>query len=170
MQPGGECRRRLGRNRTTWKWCSEALAQDASTSKHGGLSAGPRRRPGRDPFEIAKSEMAQGRVRNGIELLLAEAGREQSPRGRFLRQTQLAWIMVESGMDKVARPILERLVNTIDEKGLEQWESGPLVAQPLALLCRVLDRANETETSERYQLYLRICRLDTLQAMALQVG
>jgi type VI secretion system protein ImpA len=148
----------------------EALTQDASTSKHGGLSAGPRRRPGRDPFEIARSEMAQGRVRNGIELLLAEVGREQSPRGRFLRQTQLAWIMVESGMDKVARPILERLVNTIDEKGLEQWESGPLVAQPLALLCKVLDRANETETSERYQLYLRICRLDTLQAMALQTG
>lgn len=148
----------------------EALTQEASTSKHGGLAAGPRRRPGRDVFDVAKSEMAQGRVRNGIELLLAEVGREQSPRGRFLRQTQLAWIMVESGMDKVARPILERLVNTIDEKGLEQWESGPLVAQPLALLCRVMDRANETETSDRYQLYLRICRLDTLQAMALQVG
>ncbi|MEP7380805.1 MAG: type VI secretion system protein TssA [Gemmatimonadota bacterium] len=148
----------------------DALTQDANTSKHGGLAAGPRRRAGRDPFEIAKSEMAQGRVRNGIELLLAEAGREQSPRGRFLRQTQLAYLMVESGMDKVARPILERLVTTIDEKGLEHWESGPLVAQPLALLCRVLDRANETETSERYQLYLRICRLDTLQAMALQTG
>jgi len=148
----------------------EALAQDDSTAKHGGLASGPRRRPGRDPYEQAKGEVAQGRVKRGIELLLAEIGREQSPRGRFLRQTQLAYIMVESGMDTVARPILERLVSTIDERRLEEWESGPLVAQPLALLCRVLDRANEGGGSERYQLYLRICRLDTLQAIALQTG
>ena len=117
---------------------------------------------------MAKSEMAQGRVRNGIELLLAEAGREQSPRGRFLRQTQLAYIMVESGMDAVARPILERLVATIDERNLEEWESGPLVAQPLALLCRIMDRSDEGGGSDRYQLYLRVCKLDTLQAMQLQ--
>ncbi len=146
----------------------EALHKEDSTSKHGGLSAGRRRRVGRDPFELAKSEMAQGRVRNGIEILLAEAGREQSPRGRFLRQTQLAYIMVESGMDAVARPILERLVATIDERNLEEWEAGPLVAQPLALLCRVMDRNGERDGSDRYQLYLRVCRLDTLQAMQLQ--
>ncbi|MBK6487318.1 MAG: type VI secretion system protein TssA [Gemmatimonadetes bacterium] len=146
----------------------DALVQEDSTSKHGGLAAGPRRRVGRDPFEMAKSEMAQGRVRNGIELLLAEAGREQSPRGRFLRQTQLAYIMVESGMDAVARPILERLVATIDERNLEEWESGPLVAQPLALLCRIMDRSDEGGGSDRYQLYLRVCKLDTLQAMQLQ--
>lgn len=146
----------------------EALEKEDSTSKHGGLAAGRRRRVGRDPFELAKSEMAQGRVRNGIEILLAEAGREQSPRGRFLRQTQLAYIMVESGMDAVARPILERLVSTIDERHLEEWEAGPLVAQPLALLCRVMDRNGERDGSERYQLYLRVCRLDTLQAMQLQ--
>ena len=35
-----------------------------------------------------------------------------------------------------------------------------------SLLVRVMDRANETQTSERYQLYLRLCRLDTMQAMA----
>ncbi|MCC6770241.1 MAG: type VI secretion system domain-containing protein, partial [Gemmatimonadaceae bacterium] len=146
----------------------DALAQEDSTSKPGGLAVGPRRRVGRDPFEMARSEMAQGRVRNGIELLLAEVGREQSPRGRFLRQTQLAYIMVESGMDAVARPILERLVATIDERNLEEWESGPLVAQPLALLCRVMDRSDEGGGSDRSQLYLRVCRLDTLQAMQLQ--
>lgn len=144
----------------------EALVQDASTSKHGGLSAGPRRRPAPDPYDLAKAEVQQGRPKRAIELLLAEIAREQSPRGRFLRQTQLAYIMVESGLDTVARPILERLVSTIDERRLEEWESGPLVAQPMSLLVRVMDRANETQTSERYQLYLRICRLDTMQAMA----
>ena len=147
-----------------------ALTQEGSTVRHGGLAAAKRRRPGPDPYDLAKAESAQGRTRNGIELLLAEIAREQSSRGRFLRQTQLAYIMVESGLDSVARPILEKLVQTIDERKLEGWESGPLIAQPMALLCRVMDRANEGSSSDRRQLYLRICALDAIQAMSLNNG
>ena len=147
-----------------------ALTQEGSTVRHGGLSAARRRRPGPDPYDLAKNESAQGRTRNGIELLLAEIAREQSSRGRFLRQTQLAYIMVEGGLDSVARPILEKLVQTIDERKLEEWESGPLIAQPMALLCRIMDRASEGSSDERRQLYLRICALDAMQAMALNNG
>jgi type VI secretion system protein ImpA len=75
--------------------------------------------------------------------------------------------MVEAGLDAVARPILEKLIATIDERSLEDWESGPLVAQPMALLCRVLDRLGDS-SGDRDSYYLRICRLDPLQAIALQ--
>ena len=98
---------------------------------------------------------------------MAELARERSPRGRFVRQTQIAYVMVEAGLDAVARPILEKLVSTIDDRGLEDWESGPLVAQPMSLLCRVLDRLADG-SGDRDGLYLRICRLDPLQAIALQ--
>ncbi|MEO7964411.1 MAG: type VI secretion system domain-containing protein, partial [Gemmatimonadaceae bacterium] len=144
-----------------------ALVQESSTSKHGGLAVAQRRRAQVDPFDLAKSEMAQGRTKRGIEILLAETAREESPRGRFLRQTQLAYLMVESKLDTVARPLLERLLTTIEERRLEEWESGPLVAQPIALMCRVLDNADEGSSSERNQLYLRLCRLDAIQAMSL---
>jgi type VI secretion system protein ImpA len=147
-----------------------ALVQEGSTVRHGGLAAPRRKRAGPDPYDQAKAESAQGRARNGIELMLAEIAREQSARGRFLRQTQLAYIMVENGLDSVARPILEKLVQTIDERKLEEWESGPLVAQPMALLCRVMDRATEYSSDDRRQLYLRICALDAMQAMALGNG
>lgn len=40
------------------------------------------------------------------------------------------------------------------------------MAQPIALLYRVLGHTGGDD-SERYQLYLRICRLDPLQAMTL---
>ena len=76
--------------------------------------------------------------------------------------------MVEAGHHAVARPILEKLVETIDSRGLEDWEAGPLVAQPRALLCRVIDKLDEGYSSTRAELYLRICRLDPLQAMSLQ--
>lgn len=149
-----------------------ALAEEDATSEHGGLRAGVRRRSNgtvpRDPFLTARSELARSRPNRAIELLLAELSRERSPRGRFVRQTQIAYVMVEAGLEAVARPILEKLVSTIDERSLEDWESGPLVAQPMALLCRVIDRLDGEGSDTRQELYLRVCRLDPLQAMALQ--
>ena len=153
-----------------------ALDEEDATSEHGGLRSGARRRASgatragaveRDPFVTARGELTQGRPNRAIELLVAELGRERSPRGRFVRQTQIAYVMVEAGLDNVARPILEKLISTIDERGLEDWESGPLVAQPMTLLCRVLDRLADG-SGDRDGLYLRICRLDPLQAIALQ--
>jgi hypothetical protein len=151
-----------------------ALVEEDATSEHGGLRSGSRRRATapataaqRDPFAAARGELTQGRPNRAIELLVAELARERSPRGRFVRQTQIAYVMGEAGLDSVARPILEKLISTIDERGLEDWESGPLVAQPMALLCRVLDRAGDG-SGDRDGYYLRICRLDPLQAMALQ--
>jgi type VI secretion system protein ImpA len=161
----------------------EALDAEDATSESGGLRAGTRRRASatrgssganrtstqRDVFASARSELAQGRPNRAIEMLLAELGRERSPRGRFVRETQIAFIMVAAGLDTVARPILEKLVTTIDERKLEDWEAGPLVAQPLGLLCRVAARLDGSEAADpQNALYLRVCRLDPLQAIALQ--
>lgn len=148
----------------------DAIEDDQSTSHQGGFARQVRRaRPvrARDPFDVARSELAAGRPNRAIELLTAELARDPSPRGRFVRQTQIAYVMVEAGLYAVAQPLLQKLVEIIDERSLEQWESGPLVAQPMALLYRVLVHT-DGDGGERYQLYLRICRLDPLQAMSLQ--
>lgn len=152
----------------------DALAQDDETAENGGLArhAARRRRAvgsGRDPFALARAEQLAGRPNKAIEMLVAELARERSPRGRFVRETQLAFVMVEAGMHAVARPILEQLVTTINERTLDAWEAGPLVAQPMALLCRVIDALEDADAApQRQELYLRVCRLDPLQAIALQ--
>jgi type VI secretion system protein ImpA len=160
----------------------DALAQDDETAEHGGMTrvaSGGRRRPRvatpgsvapRDPFTQARAELVAGRPNKAIELLVAELARERSPRGRFVRQTQIAWVMVEANLAIVAQPMLEKLVAEIDERQLETWEAGPLVAQPIALLCRVIDKLEDSYAGEhqRSDLYLRVCRLDPLQAIALQ--
>ncbi len=150
---------------------AEALEDDASAAQQGGFSrarairrSGPR---GRDAFDMACQELAHGHPQKAVQLLMAELARDQSARGRLVRQTQIAYVMVEAGLDMVAQPILQRLIETIDERALEGWESGPLVAQPMALMCRVLDRSGADE-SQRNDLYLRVCRLDPIQALALQ--
>lgn len=122
---------------------------------------------GQDAFALARAELARGRTNRAVELLVAELDQERSARGRFVRQTQIAQILVEAGLPAVAEPILQQLVETITERSLEQWEAGPLVAQPLALMCRVID-ATEGSAGTREELYLRVCRLDPLQAMALR--
>jgi type VI secretion system protein ImpA len=154
-----------------------ALVEDGATAEHGGLVRARARRPAAaapDPFLAARAELTQGRANRAIELLVAELARERSPRGRFVRQTQIAYVMVEAGLDEVAQPILEDLVDIINEheKALEKWEAGPLVAQPMALLCKVLDRtkSEREKRHDRDELYQRVCRLDPLQAMALGRG
>jgi type VI secretion system protein ImpA len=112
------------------------------------------------------AELAQRRPQRAVELLTAQLARERSPRASFVRQVQVAYVMVEAGLDQVAYPTLLQLMNVIEQQKLEQWEAGPLVAQPLALLCRVLDRTGGDETM-RSDLYRRVCRLDPVQGLAL---
>ena len=148
-----------------------AIEEDSSTAENGGFLRARRRSTAsrnyhHDVFDLARNELSSGRPNRAIEMLVSELARERSPRGRFVRQTQIAYVMVEGGFESVAKPILDKLLETIDERGLEQWESGPLVAQPLALLVRVHDKL-DLDSDTRHELYLRVCRLDPLQAMAL---
>ena len=94
-----------------------AIAEERALGAHGGLAADARvaRRngraatngahgagPARDAFVAAQGELAQGRPNRAVELLLDAFARERSERGRFVRQVQVAWVMVESGMEAVA--------------------------------------------------------------------
>ncbi|HKW11556.1 MAG TPA: type VI secretion system protein TssA [Gemmatimonadaceae bacterium] len=119
----------------------------------------------RDVRALAMAEVRGGRADRAIALLMNEVNREKTRRGRFLLQAELASIMVDTGHESVALPILEELVADIESHKLEDWEAGNLVAHPMALLYRCLTKT-EGDPSTRQQLYLRICRLDPLQAMS----
>lgn len=118
------------------------------------------------PFERAQDAVRGGQPRRAIEILMHEVSRERSPRARFVRRTQIATIMVDAGMDTLAKPILEDLIAQMEKHELDGWESGEMVSLPLALLYRCLRKLAEDEP-RRQELYLRICRLDPLQAMSL---
>jgi hypothetical protein len=73
--------------------------------------------------------------------------------------------MVDAGLEAVAQPMLEELQQLIETHQLEQWEAGDLVAQPLALLYRAYVKQGWDEATTQ-PIYLRLCRLDPLAAMA----
>jgi type VI secretion system protein ImpA len=111
------------------------------------------------------AEVRGGRPERAIALLMNEVNREKTRRGRFLLQAELAAIMVDTGHEAVALPILEELVADIEAHKLEEWEAGAVVAHPMSLLYRCLTKTDQ-DPSTRQQLYLRICRLDPVQAMS----
>jgi type VI secretion system protein ImpA len=58
---------------------------------------------------------------------------------------------------------LQDLAGEIERRKLEDWEEPEMVANPLALLYKCLDR--DAAPEERQKLYSWICRLDPLQAL-----
>lgn len=125
--------------------------------------------PSGDPDRAFDRRVARVRTSNpqeAIQLLIQQANRERSARARFLRRCQAAAIMVETGLEGVALPILRDLAEQVERHKLEQWEEGETVARALSLLSRSLIRRNG-ESGETQELYLRICRLDPIEAMRL---
>jgi type VI secretion system protein ImpA len=137
----------------------------------GPVRAGTHERPaplsgGHGVWEQAVERVRGGEPDRAIELLVQQAGRERSARDRFLRRTQAASIMVDTGRAAIALPILEELLREIEAHSLEGWEAGDIVAEPMGLLHRCLQQA-DGDSDTMQELYLRICRLDPLRAMSL---
>lgn len=159
-------------NAETRKWLAGIVEGDAAPSamlEADSLDGGSTTSRPRNGRQAALAEVRAGRTDRAIAMLMREASGEKSRRGRFLVQTELASIMVESGHHAVAQPILEELLGSVEAHKLEEWESGDVVARPLALLYQCLERTDGDATT-RHALYLRICRLDPVQAMGFAQG
>ena len=123
--------------------------------------------PRRPMLERARAEAAGGRLDKGVALLMGDLSRERSERARFMRRLELVTILVDAARADIAMPIVEDMLGQLDEHKLDAWEDGGIVAQALVLACRALD-ATDGDMSRRGELYLRICRLDPIAALALK--
>lgn len=142
----------------------EALAAAAA----GAPSLAPAKRE-RDPIERARSLLRAGQPQQAIEFLMREVEREKTPRSRFLRRSQLAGLMVDAGLEGVAVPMLNEMLEQIRSHNLEEWEAGETVARPLGLLYRCLEKM-EGDAALRKELYLKVCRLDPVLAIGFKDG
>lgn len=145
------------------------LAEEAAAVSPALVSTEAREREGRSGVERAAAEVRAGRPEKAIELLMRALDREKTRRGRFLRQAELARVMVEAGFVQVAQPILQELMADIEAHKLDEWEAGELVARPMALMYRCLEKL-DGDSSTRHDLYTRIARLDPLQAIGFGQG
>src|SRR5262249_44678554 len=135
------------------------MADDDEESVSEGSAAAPP-----DSYELAVQAIRQGRNREAIENLGAEAGSQPSGPGRFRRKQQLAEVCIKLGHTAVAQSILEDLVSEIDEHKLENWETPESVAATFSMLLDCLSK-QDGDSEMRRKIYHRICRLDPVQAL-----
>jgi type VI secretion system protein ImpA len=117
-----------------------------------------------DAYDLAMEAMRSRRPQEAIEIMSAEIAQVRSGRLRFQRKVQLAQICMASGHEDIAFPILEEIGKEIGQRNLEDWEAPDMLAHPLVLLLRCLNKLDSTP-EERQKVYSRICRLDPIQAL-----
>jgi len=152
-------------NSETRTWLAELGGVPAENGSGPAMPSATPSMPASYIEERVRVEIQAGRPAQAIDILMRELDRETSRRGRWMRQAQIARVMVDAGLDGVAKPILEQIIAEIESHKLEEWESGELVAQPLVLLYRCLEKIGG-DANAKQTLYLRICKLDARQAIA----
>ncbi len=116
-----------------------------------------------DEIEVARDMIRRGQLPQAIQLLLRDAAQQPNGRARFQRRLQIAQLCIDANETRVAQRVLEELIKEIDERKLEEWEAGEMIAQPLALLLKCLDPSDDT--GRREELFTRLCRIDPIAAM-----
>lgn len=116
-----------------------------------------------DVLDQARELMSRGQLSPALQLLMRDAAQQPSGRARFMRRLQMAQLCVGAGQGKIAFPVLEELVKEIDQRQLEEWEAGDVIATPLTLLLRCLEGSENGIMRET--LFARLCRIDPIAAM-----
>ena len=116
-----------------------------------------------DALDLARDLIRHGQLPQAIQLLMRDAAQQPSGRARFQRRLQVAQLCINAGQNKVAHPVLEELVNEIDQRRLEEWESSDMLSPPLALLIQCLDPG--ASNGVREALFAKLCRIDPTAAM-----
>jgi type VI secretion system protein ImpA len=114
---------------------------------------------------VAALEMLKsGKAREAISMLVRDSELQPSGRMRFQRRVQVAQLCLTANQDAIAYPVLMDISHEIERRGLETWESGAMLAHPLSLLLRCLDR-RKNSADDREIIFGRLCRLDPQAAI-----
>lgn len=116
-----------------------------------------------DAFVTAATLAAAGQLGAATALLSRDAAQQPSGRMRYSRRMQIAELCLAGGNTSIATPILRELIEEMERRNLESWESGDLIAKPLALLLR--SQNGTMDPAEREALFTRLCRVDPSAAL-----
>jgi type VI secretion system protein ImpA len=115
-------------------------------------------------YDTALELLKSGKAREAISMLVRDSELQPSGRMRFQRRVQVAQLCLTANQDAIAYPVLMDISNEIERRGLETWESGAMLAYPLSLLLRCLDR-RKNSADDREVIFARLCRLDPQAAI-----
>ena len=116
-----------------------------------------------DAFITAATLAASGQLGAATALLARDAAQQPSGRMRYSRRMQIAELCLAGGNSGIATPILQELIEEMERRNLESWESGDLITKPIALLLRSAN--GSMDAAHRQVLFSRLCRIDPSAAL-----
>lgn len=116
-------------------------------------------------YERAIEAVNSGNGAEAIDAISKQLAHSDSGRSRFISKVELAQVLMAMGKEAVAYPILKELVQEVEQRKLEEWETPELVARPLALQYRCMAKL-ELDATEMQELHTRLCKLDVAQALS----
>jgi type VI secretion system protein ImpA len=108
----------------------------------------------------------EGSLEQAMRLLMDDSSVLKGGRRRFLRWLDLARLLMKTGNLSLANGVLRKLIEEVDERRLDTWEDRDLVGEVLSMLLQTISR--EGMHSERNALFLRLCRIHPVFALAVQ--
>jgi len=136
----------------------------AAASSNGNHAAPSWLEKSADAYVQAQEALKAGQPERAFEIMRREIGRQGSGRGRFQRTMQLVELCVSAGKESIAQPLLDDLIQAIEDHKLDAWEDKEMVAAALATVMRVSQKVQNDE-GEKRKLFERICRLDPVRAL-----
>jgi type VI secretion system protein ImpA len=118
-----------------------------------------------DAYVMAKDALAAGHEDKAFAIMRSEINRQRSGRGRFRRTMQLIELVVSSGKDAIAQPLLDDVTAMIENHKLDAWEEPEQVARDLLTLM-LNSKKIQGSSSDKQKMFERICRLDPVQALS----
>ncbi len=112
-----------------------------------------------DIYEQAVALLKARKPGEAIQMLVRDVELQPSGRAKFQRRVQVAQLCVTAGQQTIAYPILQELSREAERRNLDTWETGKMLAQPLALLLKCLDKRGGS-AEDKEALFERLCRLD----------
>jgi hypothetical protein len=117
---------------------------------------------GQDAWDRAQEFLRAGEAQGAIATLARAVREADTGRERFLRTLQQAELCMTLGRPGIAAPLLEDLVQQIEDFRLEHWEDPALCSRVYSALYRCLRHAHDDRAGA---IYKRLCQLDIGQAI-----
>lgn len=127
-----------------------------------------------DQKKEAQRLLQKGDLSGAIKLMREGGEKDRSAKESFVRQLHLADLCIKGKRPSVARPILEKLDQAIEQHGLAEWEPdlalsawSSLHACYLAMTAKAAAGDKATLVKNTSDIFEKICRIDAAYALTL---
>ena len=158
----------------TREWIRARVKSEDSPDDQSADRAGPAEeaRPAEAQYEQARDQLRGGTLAEALAVITDAAGEDATGKEAFCRRFFVAKLCVEGGRPEIARPVLDQLAASVEERRLETW--NPELAVDVWRVRRScyqnLAQDASPDQSEAYReeaeaAFEAICRVDPAAAL-----